>query len=927
MTLPFFFNKPGVINNKKKKPTTTTEAATAATADTTTVKDTLYPTLSSLIQRTSAISIHEPISIPHVQTASSFSNAIPTTTVTTTRTTTVESEEPADEDMDENFFYRHLTTHFHPLFVESSIICIPHTKSIQGLVLTKDIIESHCFLPSPYFCGQYMATKQRHKNIALDYPLITTLGGYQKEKMVHVLAEETVSYKHKKIKLYLIDQLLEGETPKYHPLQHYKPTITIPPIRNSKNDLEFLNIFPQNFEAIHELQLVAQEFTDSYVYVKGYNKCTVERIQHIYMKAYKTILKRNQLLEESCRIPSEHDRFLELVENISVVMSFLYKKVWKQSLPSLLASQDNHIQHLSQLYFNVPLSQFALRYPISEMDRSCFQKAIGMFQQLNSPHYASVLDPHAVPSSTEAAFTPLEKLAALKSTLNILSDTVTEFIQHFEGNTAAAATKGIDSASLTSDELIPLLAYVMIQSQVGRIASMIYYMQHYRLARMQEGSVYNFVLATMKAACEFLKDDPLSLQQKYQQQQLDLVTLSERPSLPAVKVHERKKRPSSIYSMRSTQSTANHSPLPAAMLAATTPSSAKYTLHHRKSQSADLSSTSSTSSIASINNTHSKRKPSSSPAATLSPNASNTTLRPQHFVLPQSHTLSQNRKSLDIPNDWLLPSTHTNSNVNNYNYIPSPTSPSSTVSISSTATNTTTSPLSPLSTQIPPVSLSLSPSLSPQQQKKPFHNHHLNSTKPLISTTFPSLSSSTPLLNNNDSHPGEESDITNNDSISNSSLSINIPKLGRSLSASTNNDSHQEQQRQQQSTEQHPRYFSKRSYQRKAPTVINLNLNRLSFLSDHHHRPLTFNQKRPASICLDTRSFHNNCSSNSCNSSVYSADNNNDTVSTTSSSTTATTKEELMGDFLLGLSQLDGDVVGGRSGTLRTTSSSASFKK
>jgi hypothetical protein len=44
------------------------------------------------------------------------------------------------EEIDENFFYKHITTHFHPLFCESSIICVPHSKSIQGLVLTKDII-------------------------------------------------------------------------------------------------------------------------------------------------------------------------------------------------------------------------------------------------------------------------------------------------------------------------------------------------------------------------------------------------------------------------------------------------------------------------------------------------------------------------------------------------------------------------------------------------------------------------------------------------------------------------------------------------------------------------------------------------------------------------------------------------------------------
>lgn len=52
-------------------------------------------------------------------------------------------------------------------------------------------------------------------------------------------------------------------------------------------DLEFLNMFPENMEALYELQSAVQEFIDSYVYIKGYNKNTVERIQHMYMKTYR----------------------------------------------------------------------------------------------------------------------------------------------------------------------------------------------------------------------------------------------------------------------------------------------------------------------------------------------------------------------------------------------------------------------------------------------------------------------------------------------------------------------------------------------------------------------------------------------------------------------------------------------------------------
>ena len=76
-----------------------------------------------------------------------------------------------------------------------------------------DMLESHCFQPSPYFCGQFLATKQRQKIIELDYPIISTIVGFKEERTVHIMAEESVYLKKKKIRLLSIDRLLEGEPP------------------------------------------------------------------------------------------------------------------------------------------------------------------------------------------------------------------------------------------------------------------------------------------------------------------------------------------------------------------------------------------------------------------------------------------------------------------------------------------------------------------------------------------------------------------------------------------------------------------------------------------------------------------------------------------------------------------------------------------
>ncbi|KAG0738779.1 hypothetical protein G6F64_011493 [Rhizopus arrhizus] len=411
------------------------------------------------------------------------------------------------EEMDENFFYKHLTTQFRSLFSESNYVCIPHSKSIQGLLLTKDIIEAHCFQRSPYFRGQLTCTRQKEKCVSLDYPVITTVSGYKEKRTVHILAEETVYLGKYRIRVCLIDRLLEGEAPKKY---YHKPTITIPPIRNSKSDLEFLNMFPENLEALSELQINVQDFIGSFVYIKGYNTCTVERIQHMCIKTYNTILQKNKLIQDACRIPSGHDHFQELVEN--VVMSFLHKKIWIQTLRPLLRSQDDYLDSISHAYSHVILSQYSLRYPLSEMHVSCFHDAISNFQKIETQ-----------------ASTPLEKAAVLKSTLDLISSAVHDSVQQFGHSTS--------DTSVTSDEMIPLLAFIIVQSGVRRKASLIYYMQHYRLARTIEGSVYNFVLTTMKSACEFLKDDPLSL---YDNMTANQRSLPHRPhSAPLLHYHQK----------------------------------------------------------------------------------------------------------------------------------------------------------------------------------------------------------------------------------------------------------------------------------------------------------------------------------------------------------------------------------------------------
>ena len=46
-------------------------------------------------------------------------------------------------------------------------------------------------------------------------------------------------------------------------------------------------MLPENAEAMYELQIGVQKFVNTYVYIRGFNSYTVDKIQHMYGKAYR----------------------------------------------------------------------------------------------------------------------------------------------------------------------------------------------------------------------------------------------------------------------------------------------------------------------------------------------------------------------------------------------------------------------------------------------------------------------------------------------------------------------------------------------------------------------------------------------------------------------------------------------------------------
>ena len=249
-------------------------------------------------------------------------------------------------------------------------------------------------------------------------------------------------------------------------------------------------------------------------------------------------------------------------------------------------------------------------------------------------------------------------------------------------------------------------------------------------------------------------------------------------------------------------------------------------LRHRKSHSADLHHLAAEiqdqyeDQYGSGGNNSNSRRNSLTPSVVIRP----------PIVLPTPREM--NRRSLDITNDWMLANGGKSSTYNHHHqHYAGMGRPASfgTLHGSNNSSN------------------------------------NVGHSRPIISTTFPTISNSSPL-------PGfcTSPSITNSSRPSSPQTTASV----RSFDHNTMNDA----RRLERSLSSTSSLFSKKLNQ--PPEIINIR---------NKHEEL----RRPASICIDPRSMHRN-------------DEDDDT------------EDDLMGDFLRGLQSLDGDIVGERTGSYRT---------
>ncbi|KAL1917264.1 uncharacterized protein VTP21DRAFT_4920 [Calcarisporiella thermophila] len=413
---------------------------------------------------------------------------------------------PEPEEIYTNPFY--IALQKTPVLQRVAVLLVPHSQSLVELNITKDLLQTHSLVPSPYYKGQFLS--MNGKTVLAEKKYVQGIEGFKRSRKVRIVTEVLVySNNYRPVRVLIIDRPLEGNS---KPLP--QELLTVPHDRNSENDFEFLKGFSENARALKTFQSAISAFNENYIYVRGYTSFAVDRIMQIFERLVEDILRDNSRLNKVCRVASEHEHFLELVEN--VVMAQVHNKIFAQSLVPMFVNHDSYIDSIIRIYNRkaTTLRGFNVDEELHGIPLAYFSAAISQLRRFNDASVESserdfwptlslelesedVLDP---------VVTPREKLMCVKKCLDEISRAVERYMSEIRPGDPNLH----DYVQVTSDDFIPLLSFIVVRARVAHLVSHVYHMERFRLAKTDRPEL-GFALVTLQASLEYLKSDPLGL--------------------------------------------------------------------------------------------------------------------------------------------------------------------------------------------------------------------------------------------------------------------------------------------------------------------------------------------------------------------------------------------------------------------------------
>eukprot|EP01083_Nonionella_stella_P026077 71800_1 len=396
-------------------------------------------------------------------------------------TPTTDTQSPGPEEIDQNPFFKYLSTSLSRIFTHASqnryTILVPHSESIRNSIFSEEFAKTHIIHDSPYFKDEYITLDG--KCVVVEGGTISTKSGFsgvpRKAKIIRRELFYNDSFESHNV--LLISCPLSGPVSKAPARDEVISRVLSTKVED-RSLTDHVDLIRYTLHAsqdslgelFSQLNQAAREFRNSYVLVKGCTRFAAKKIQSTCAKSLEKLL-------DSVATPLTERQHQEVSIAIETfLISNLHSKLFSELVKLYNDDDQRFADRLQSLHPSVTFTSLGIRKEF----RCPQSEAIRLMHQLNVSGRNSAL----------------QKLGCIKKISEAICTSVSE-------ENKSSETPG--DLALTTDDLLPLMVYVVVHGCPDNILANLEYMEHFHQANSLTAEL-SFHLATLSAAVTYITD-------------------------------------------------------------------------------------------------------------------------------------------------------------------------------------------------------------------------------------------------------------------------------------------------------------------------------------------------------------------------------------------------------------------------------------
>ncbi|XP_059150354.1 ankyrin repeat domain-containing protein 27-like [Physella acuta] len=378
-----------------------------------------------------------------------------------------------DEDVYENPFFTKITTN-HPDYLEQAVqrkgvLCIPKYSIAAHIIPTQQDIEDHILFPTNEIDDDADDfTTLSRKSVQYSGGKIITKDGFEVSRQVPVLFAETFHTDNGSYRVFCVEALVNRELDKQTEKSSSKPTS--PTSYHQMLELLWSNEGGQRMR--ESLDKVLNTFAVTYDRLEGESlRSIVDAANTQFTKAVQLLLK-DSVVRKSARHNASYMENLKVAVE-TYMMNAVHKRLFRV-ITATMAAQDSELNKLTRNLVDLQLSDLGIRKIFSQ----------------------NILPAKKELSQLNRYSTPVGRLFCIKRVVSALTKPPKSMNKDNIKDTVVM---------MTSDDLLPILIFLIIKSEIPNWMANLVYMRHFHFAKSSDDDEFGFYLASVEAALEHIR--------------------------------------------------------------------------------------------------------------------------------------------------------------------------------------------------------------------------------------------------------------------------------------------------------------------------------------------------------------------------------------------------------------------------------------